>query len=66
MAAQKIKDVKKGEIIFLLNKKGEAQKKAWVRDEYNRSLKKYELHNYWDVNDFKDVKGDSLCVEADI
>lgn len=61
----KVKDVKKGEYIHLLNKQGEPQKKVWERSEYNRSVKRYSLQNYWDINDYRHVKGDALCVIAD-
>lgn len=60
-----VKEVKKGEYIHLLNKDNTPQKKVWIRGEYDRSSQRYELQNYWDINDFKYVKGDKKCIIAD-
>ena len=60
-----VKAVKKGEFIQLLNKDNKPQKKIFERGAYNRSAKKFELSNYWDVNDFRLIKADHKCIIAD-
>ena len=65
MAQLKVKDVKKGEFIYLLNKDNTPQKKVYQRKGFDRSSGKYELQAYWDINDYRYVKGDKTCIIAD-
>ena len=65
MAQLTVKQVKKGEYIQLLNSKGQPQNKVYIRGAFDRSLKKYELQNYWDINNFRYVKGSAKCIVAD-
>lgn len=60
----KLKDVKKGEF-FALRAVGEAdaarmEKLVRVKGEYDRSLRKYEVWKFTDVNDTSYYKGDKL------
>ncbi|MDB4590934.1 hypothetical protein OAH77_04455 [Flavobacteriaceae bacterium] len=63
---KRVGDVKKGEYIQVINKKGLPQKKVYERSEYNSSERKYTLTNFEDINDHRYVKGDTLCIIADI
>lgn len=64
MKQVKLKEVKKGEFFILnenpkLNEEGEVLSKyVYIKDEYNRSTKKYEVHKFNDVCDYKEMKGD--------
>lgn len=53
-----IKELPKGEF-FTLKDYGEypAEARVYVRGEYNKSLKQYEIYKYTDVNAFRYVKG---------
>ena len=60
-----VKQVKRGEFIQLLNKDEKPQKKIFERGDFDRSSKKYELQNYWDINDFRYIKGTAKCIIVD-
>lgn len=45
---KKIEDLKKGEFF----KRTETAKKVFVKDGYNRSIKRYQAHEFEDVNSF--------------
>lgn len=59
----KIKNIKEGEF-FTLKDYGEypAENRVYIRGEYNRSLKKYEISKYTDMNDFRYVNGNKEVV----
>ena len=48
-----LKELKKGEFFKLK----ENSKKVYVKDEYDRSTKKFCCYNYEDINDFREFKG---------
>lgn len=60
-----VRQIKKGECIHILNKQGKPQKKIWIRQSYDQSTKTYTLQEYWDINNYRYVKGETLCIEAD-
>lgn len=54
MKQKRIKDVKRGEF-FRLRESDTAP--VWVRDEYNRSTRKYEGYRYDNTGDFAEFNG---------
>lgn len=52
MTTTTIKDLKVGDF-FKLKENG----RVYVRDSYNRSTKKYEYHEFDDINRFHECKG---------
>ena len=65
MRKTEIKKVRKGELVQIVNSKGEAQKKVWEQKGYCRTNKKYELQNIEDINDWKYVKGNKIVSLSD-
>ena len=59
----RIKDMKQGDF-FTLKDYGEYpdESKVYIRGEYNKSLKKYEICKYTDMNAFRYVKGDKEVI----
>lgn len=53
-----IKDIKRGEFFTLSNINHPSESQVWVRDEYDRSEKKYLAHKWDDVNHFRSFRGD--------
>lgn len=47
-----IEDVKKGDYF----KRKPDSKKVYVKDSFNRSIGKYEAHNFEDINEFMSFK----------
>ena len=58
-----IKEMKKGDF-FTLKDYGEYpdDSKVYIRGEYNKSLKKYEIYKYNDVNAFRYVAGNKEVI----
>ncbi len=57
--AATIKDLNLGEY-FCLKSQGEqevAESKVWVRGEYDKSSKRYEIYRFNDINHIRFVKG---------
>jgi hypothetical protein len=52
----KVEDIKQGETVSRIRKDGSIMKKIFLRGEYNRSAKRYELQNYEDINEYVLVK----------
>lgn len=63
MKPKLLKQVKKGEFFTLTNnvkynEDGEVLSKyVYVRDDYDRESKKYEVYRFNDVNDYRFMKG---------
>ena len=60
-AATTVKDIKLGEY-FCLKSQGEkevAESKVWVRGEYDKSSKRYEIYRFDDINNTRFVKGNT-------
>ena len=58
----KVEDIKKGTLV----KRSATAKKLYIRGEYNKFDKKYELQNYDDISDFINVKkGTKLFTDWD-
>lgn len=61
-----LKNVKNGDYFTLTdkvryNEDGEVlEKYVYVRSDYEKSLKKYEVYKFSDVNDFRHLKGDRI------
>lgn len=61
-----LKNVKKGDYFTLtdkvkFNEDGEVLSKyVYVRSDYERDIKKYEVYKFDDVNDFRYLKGDRI------
>lgn len=61
-----LKNVKKGDYFTLTdkvkyNEDGEVlEKYVYVRSDYERDIKKYEVYKFSDVNDFRFLKGDRI------
>lgn len=53
---KKIQDLKKGEFF----KRKEGANKVYVADGFNRSIKKYEAHDFEDISAFASFKKDTL------
>lgn len=56
-----IKQVKRGTMITLKDIEYPNAAQVWIRGEYIRETKKYELTNYDDVSRFRYVKGEKEC-----
>lgn len=56
-----LKDVKKGEYFTLKPIEEPTEKQVYVRDDYDRSSKKYTYYNFADVNRYGEKKGNT-CV----
>ncbi|TSE11323.1 hypothetical protein [Aquimarina algiphila] len=52
----KVENIKHGEMVARVKKDGKRMSKTFIRGEYNRSEKCYELQNYDDINDYVYVK----------
>ena len=62
----KLKEAKKGELLFLKNPEEHPTAALYVKGDYIRDLKKYELYMWEDVNHYTYKKGDfSVYVEED-
>lgn len=53
-----LKNLPNGEFFRLVDKNGNVSKKTYIKDGYDRSVKKYEVTNAEDTNDFRYIKGD--------
>ena len=54
----KLKDLKKGDWFTLKNFSEPKDNQVWIKNEYNRSSKKYICIRYSDISDLKEVSGD--------
>lgn len=54
----KLKDLKKGDWFTLKNFSEPKDNQVWIKNEYNRSSKKYLCIRYSDISDSKEVSGD--------
>lgn len=59
MTYAQLKDVKKGEF-FRISPSDTAP--VWVRDDYNRSTKKYECYKFDDMNHLGEFKGTRIVI----
>ena len=53
-----ISQLKKGDFFTLIPIEEPKESQVYVRDEYNRSTKKYEAYKFEDISDFREFKGD--------
>lgn len=53
-----IRDIKKGDFFTLSNLSHPKESQVWIRDEYDRSERKYTAHRFDDVNYFRSFKAD--------
>lgn len=53
-----IRDIKRGEFFTLSNIANPKESQVWVRDEYDRSERKYVAHRWDDVNYCRSFRGD--------
>lgn len=61
-----LRDAKKGELLFLKNPEEHPTAALYVKGDYIRELKKYELYKWEDVNSYTYKKGDfPVYVEED-
>lgn len=51
-----LKDLKKGDLFY----KSLTTNILYVKDEFDRSLKKYIIYKYYDTNHFSFLKGNSV------
>lgn len=54
----KLKDLKKGDWFTLKNFSEPKDNQVWIKNEYNRSSKKYLCIRCSDISDSKEVSGD--------
>ena len=54
----KLKDLKKGDWFTLKNISEPKDNQVWIKDEYNRSSKKYLCIRWSDISDSKEISGD--------
>ena len=54
----KLKDLKKGDWFTLKNFSEPKDNQVWIKNEDNRSSKKYLCIRYSDISDSKEVSGD--------
>ena len=54
----KLKELKKGDYFCKKEINYPKESQVWVRDEYDRSAKKYFCHRFSDINDTQLIKGD--------
>ena len=54
---KELKDIKLGEYFVFIDKNGKPRQTVWVRDNYDRSTKKYEVFKFYDICDSKLVSG---------
>lgn len=59
MTYARLKDVKKGEF-FRISPSDTAP--VWIRDEYNRSTKKYECYKFDDMNHLGEFGGTRIVI----
>lgn len=53
-----LKTLKPGEYFVFVDKNGQPRHTVWVKDDYDRSTKKYVVFKFNDINADKQVKGD--------
>ena len=59
----KLKQLKKGEWFTLSNIECPKPSQVWIRGEYNRTSKQYEVSNWADINRTRFLKGErEVCV----
>lgn len=58
MVETTIRQIKKCTFFTLKPIEEPNESQVYVRDEYNRSTKKYEAYKFEDVSDFREFKGD--------
>ena len=54
----KLKELKKGDWFTLKNISEPKDNQVWIKDEYNRSSKKYLCIRWSDISDSKEISGD--------
>lgn len=60
MKATKLKDLKNGDYFTLKPVEEPASSLVYVRGDYDRSLRKYEVYKFLDCRDFRYKKGDLI------
>ena len=58
MKEVRLKYLKKGEFFTLRPIEEPKESQVWIRDEYDRSERKYECHNFEDICHFHSWNGD--------
>lgn len=58
MVETTISQIKAGTLFTLKPIEEPKESQVYVRDEYNRSTKKYEAYKFGDISDFREFKGD--------
>ena len=53
-----LKELKKGEYFRIVNKNGKVLPTVWVKDEYDRSERKYMAVKFWDICSSRLFKGE--------
>lgn len=54
-----LKSLKKGDFFMKKNYPYPTEDQVWIRDEYDRTARKYWVHRWSDVNDSRLMKGDA-------
>lgn len=52
-----LKNLPKGEFFRTVDKNGNVSKKTYIREDYDRSTKKYEVSDAEDCCNFREMKG---------
>lgn len=58
MVETTIRQIKAGTFFTLKPIEEPKESQVYVRDEYNRSTKKYEAYKFENISDFREFKGD--------
>ena len=54
----KLKELKKGDWFTLKNTPEPKENQVWIKDEYDRSSKKYLCTRWSDISDSREISGD--------
>lgn len=60
MNAVKLSTLKKGDFFTLKPIEEPANHQVYVRDDYDRSLRKYDCYKFSDVSQYRSFKGDKI------
>lgn len=54
----KVKELKKGDWFTKKSIEYPKENQVWIRDEYDRTAKRYYIYRFSDINDVQYIKGD--------
>lgn len=60
MKAVKLSTLKKGDLFTLKPIEEPTESQVYIRDDYDRSLKKYDCYKFSDICQYRSFKGDKI------